>query len=116
MRGRRIIPAAMTWLTLSYVVGDFSSREEDVILDETTWSTLSHVMVTIHCICLQSFAPHFFEVGSLDFIFQQILKQQFQFSVFQQYLKQLVAAPFDLATTTQGSLFLFLPFYVLNSF
>ncbi|CAI9281702.1 unnamed protein product [Lactuca saligna] len=24
--------------------GDFSSREENVILDETTWSTLSHVM------------------------------------------------------------------------
>ena len=39
--------------------GGFSSREEDVILDETTWSTLSHVMVTILCIYLQYFAPHF---------------------------------------------------------
>ena len=32
---------------------DFSS------LDDTTWLTLSHVMVTIYCFSLQSFAPHF---------------------------------------------------------
>ncbi|CAI9280251.1 unnamed protein product [Lactuca saligna] len=56
---RSIIPAATTWLTLSYVVEDFSSREEDVILDEMTRSTFSHIMVIIHCICLQSLAPHF---------------------------------------------------------
>jgi hypothetical protein len=102
----------MTWLTLSYVVGDFLSRIEDVILDETTWSTLSHVMViTLHFIC--NIVHHIFEVGGLDFIFRQIQKQLFQFSVFQQYLEQLVAAPFDLATTTLGecsffSLFMFL--------
>ncbi|CAI9292499.1 unnamed protein product [Lactuca saligna] len=45
-----IVPTATTWLTLSYVMGDFSSQVEDVILDEMTWSTLSHVMVIIHCI------------------------------------------------------------------
>ena len=68
----------------------------------------------LHIAFVCNLLHHIFGVGSLDFIFRQIQKQQFQFSVFRRYLKQLVAAPFDLATTTQGSLFFFLPFYVLN--
>ena len=70
----------------------------------------------LHIAFVCNLLHHIFEVGSLDFIFRQIQKHQFQFSVFQRYLEQLVAAPFDLATTTQGSLFLFLSFYVLSSF
>ena len=73
---------------------DFSS------FDDTTWLTLSHVVVTIHCISFQSFAPYFRSRCSLFYFMAHSEATVPVSSPPTKFIEQLLATPFDLVTTT----------------
>ena len=71
------------------------------------WLTLSHIMVITHCIYLQYFAPHFRSWRSWFYL---PAYSEAAVPVFNTFMEQLLAAPFDLATTTPGESVHFSPF------